>query len=66
MKKVKKVFCLMLVAILSVSTTLSGCSDKKNEQVVNSDYAFNEAWSTEHWMTKNYDSIDNVLNGEGG
>lgn len=38
--------------------------DELREKV--GDYAFDEAWSTEHWMTKNYDSIQTVLNGEGG
>lgn len=38
--------------------------DELREKV--GDYAFNEDWSSEHWMTKNYDSIQTVLNGEGG
>lgn len=38
--------------------------DELREKV--GDYAFDEDWSSEHWMTKNYDSIQTVLNGEGG
>lgn len=38
--------------------------DELREKV--GDYAFNVDWSSEHWMTKNYDSIETVLRGEGG